>query len=473
MDVKAVLHNLVTIGPRETLAHRRENVATRKSQREHEDEIAVLVGELLGFLDGAPYFERLAPDDYASLMQEIKQREDRLAQIDKPRHKEHVARTKARYLKELSGKLYAKWSESPVEDKVVFMEKDGARTQPNGYLSDRLKEEGKYQVVMIGLHRGILSTIEVYENVLQAIKESATAKAIFISSANNVFSQFDLRPETKLIQLWHGLGIYKKVGYSTLESGRFGISEEEREEYPQFRNYTYVTIPSEEQAWVFEDAMRIPVDSGVYAPIGVARTDVFFQEWRREKALEKLNEALPATRGKKIILYAPTYRGRVSKATGPDQMDIALMAEKLGDEYVLLVKHHGFAKNVKPIPDPYRDTFAFDMLEHAILSIDMLLYVSDICITDYSSIGFEYAILERPLIFFAYDLEDYIDNRGMYYDYDEVTPGPICKTTEEIVDYVQNLDTRFDREEIRAFREKFVGACDGHSAERTIALIDA
>ena len=64
------------------------------------------------------------------------------------------------------------------------------------------------------------------------------------------------------------------------------------------------------------------------------------------------------------------------------------------------------------------------------VGIERLLDIADVCITDYSSIAFEYSIMEKPIIFFAYDLEDYIDERGMYFNYDEITPGPVCKTTD-------------------------------------------
>lgn len=106
------------------------------------------------------------------------------------------------------------------------------------------------------------------------------------------------------------------------------------------------------------------------------------------------------------------------------------------------------------------------------LDIDKLLCVSDVCISDYSSLIFEYSLFERPMIFFAYDLDEYFDWRGFYYNYDELTPGPIVKTTEEIIDYIQHLDTRFNPSQVRAFREKFMSACDGHATDRILELVE-
>ena len=210
----------------------------------------------------------------------------------------------------------------------------------------------------------------------------------------------------------------------------------------------------------------------MYKPIGIARTDVFFQEDYLRKQRNMLNKAFPACKNKKLILYAPTFRGSVAKAKAPDKLDIRLLAKSLPDDYVLLIKHHGLCKDIPPIPADLKNKFAFDMNEKEVLTIEGLLGVADILITDYSSVGFEFAIREKPMIFFAYDLDDYIDKRGMYFDYEDITPGPICSTTEEIADYICNLDERFDIEEVRAFRKKYVDACDGHAIERTIALLE-
>ena len=178
-------------------------------------------------------------------------------------------------------------------------------------------------------------------------------------------------------------------------------------------------------------------------------------------------------KGRKIILYAPTFRGTVNAPTAPDKLDIDAFGEAFSDEYVLFIKHHSVCENVrKEIPEKWRDTFCFDMNSRIELSIEKLLLLADVCITDYSSIAFEYSILERPMLFFAYDLDDYLDERGMYLDYDEVTPGPVCRTNRELISYIKSLPEGFDREEVSAFRKKYVGMCDGHATERTIELIE-
>ena len=179
-------------------------------------------------------------------------------------------------------------------------------------------------------------------------------------------------------------------------------------------------------------------------------------------AHEAVVERVPQVRGKKILLYAPTFRGHVGDAEGPDALDIDLLRNRLAGEWVLLIKHHPFVKEPPTIPESCAE-FAFMVPD---IPTDYLMSVADAMVTDYSSVVFEYSLVGRPMAFFAYDIDDYNDWRGFYYPYDEMTPGPVVKTTEELADYIANLDTRFDAAEMQAFREKFMCACDGHATER-------
>ncbi len=376
------------------------------------------------------------------------------------------------YVKDLIPRIYASESVRPVENTAIFMENGTTPSPSNSHISEVMEARGDYRVIHIGLNVRAIPEIEYYENACDFIRQLATARVLFLSTTNSLLSQFDLRSETQVIQLWHGAGVFKKIGYSTTDNSRFGLTQKDREEYDQYRNYSFVTIPSEEQAWIYEDAMHISRSSGILAPVGVSRTDVFYDSDYIDRARETLYSHFPQIKGKSIILYAPTFRGSVRDAKAPDALDIPAMAESLSEDYVLLIKHHGVIKSLPSIPGDLENVFAFDMNRNDIMDIDRLLAVSDICITDYSSLAFEYSILERPLIFFAYDLEDYIDQRGMYYDYDEITPGPVARTTPEIIDYILHLDERFDSGEVKRFKNKYVDMCDGHATERTLALLE-
>ena len=147
-------------------------------------------------------------------------------------------------------------------------------------------------------------------------------------------------------------------------------------------------------------------------------------------------------------------------------MDIEEMSRRLGDGYVLLIKQHPLTADAFRIRN---DGFAFDISKD--VAIETALCAADLVITDYSSLIFEYALLERPMIFFSYDLAEYEDARSFYFGYEGFVPGEIVNSTEEIIGEIRRLETDFDVERIRRFRQDYMCACDGKSTERIIKTV--
>ena len=441
-------------------------------------ELAVFISKEKAVLKNQELFKlarpiaRLISENHGSLTVQESEKTDTLLDTlwDLEKKKKYSRFIKSVYVKEIYPSIYREYSEKPIEDKLIMMESGRSPSPSSKHLSEVLKEGGRYKVLYMGLRIREVPFAVFYENGAAMIRELATAKALFLSTANDLLSHFDVRPETKVIQLWHGVGAFKHVGHSTVNNKNFGRSRELWNEYDSYRNYYAVTIASEGQRWIFKDSMQL--DDSQILPIGVARTDVFYDRKYHDDALERLYERFPVMRGKKIILYAPTFRGAVGKGTAPDKLDVKEMSEKLADDYVLVIKHHGLSGNIPPIPEGLEDRFAFDLNKHSVLDIDSLLVVSDILITDYSSVAFEYAITERPIIFFTYDLEEYIEQRGLYFDFEKDAPGPLCRDSESIINYILNIDERFDKDKLLKFKREYVDACDGHATERTIALIE-
>lgn len=333
---------------------------------------------------------------------------------------------------------------------------------------DRMKADG------FDVHEQFIENIKLgkwgyIKRCLRMLEDISDAHYVFLNDACNVTSCIPLRKGTKIYQLWHACGAFKKFGMSTAEL-IFGDNRKTLEKYPNYGNLSYVTVSSPEVIWAYEEAMNLKDTKTQVVATGVSRTDVFYDQHFIEQSKAAVYSVCPAAENKKIILYAPTFRGRVAKAESPDCLDIPAMKRALGDEYVLLIKHHPFVKQPPVVPEDCAD-FAMDVTKS--LEIDQLLCVSDVCISDYSSLIFEYSLFERPMIFFAYDLDDYFDWRGFYYNYDELTPGPVVKETEEIIDYIRHLDARFDQAQVHAFKEKFMSSCDGHATDRIMALVYA
>ncbi|MFI3326286.1 MAG: CDP-glycerol glycerophosphotransferase family protein [Clostridia bacterium] len=351
---------------------------------------------------------------------------------------------------------------------VVFCEVRSLKLTDSFFLLvNKYKQEG-FDVKIHFLGETNVGVVPYTKRSLAFLKDMATAKYVFLSDACNVTSCINKRSETILTQLWHACGAFKKFGYSTAEL-KFGVSLKQMEKYPYYKNINYITVSSPEIAWAYQEAMHSKVYKSETIATGVSRTDVFFDDNFIKNAQKELSYAIPLSKNKKIILYAPTFRGAVRSAKSPDELDIPMLYENFGDEYMILIKRHPFVKKAHVIEDKYRH-FAIDV--SSLLSIENLICVSDICISDYSSLVFEYSIFERPMIFFAPDIDDYNDWRGFYYSYEELTPGPVLTKTCEIVEFIKNIEQSFDQSKVKQFKEKFMQSCDGNSTQRIFDFLN-
>lgn len=376
---------------------------------------------------------------------------------------------KDKLLFEILPKVYNEHKDEPIDEKKVIFIELRLPDVSNSFrvLYDELKENYDFDVHVHLLRNTFVPRKEYIRRCKAMLADAATAKYIFVNEASEVLSCVDMRKETVVTQLWHACGAFKKFGKSTAEL-IFGPNAEQLKRHPNNKNYTHVTVSSPEIIWAYAEAMDLKGQEHIIKPVGTSRTDVFFRPETIENAFAHLYEKFPAAKGKKIILFAPTFRGRVARAKTPDCFDIEAFYKAFGEEYVLVTKHHPLVKELPEIPAHLKGTFVYDATKT--MTIEDLLCVSDICISDYSSLVFEYSLFERPMLFYAYDLDNYFDWRGFYYPYDELTPGPVCKTNEEMIDYIQHIEERFDRQKVIDFRNKFMSACDGHATERVMDL---
>ena len=177
---------------------------------------------------------------------------------------------------------------------------------------------------------------------------------------------------------------------------------------------------------------------------------------------------------KKVILYAPTWRDDHFVRKGYYQMkmelDLKLMQERLGEEYVVLLRMHYLIMNVLDI-HAYQG-FAYDFSAGS--DIQELYLVSDLLITDYSSVMFDYANLRRPIVFYTYDIDAYRDSlRGFYFDFEKEACGPICRTTSEVVEAIEKQAIWREEyaEKIASFHQKFNHIDDGNASKRILEIV--
>ena len=300
---------------------------------------------------------------------------------------------------------------------------------------------------------------------LRFTKYYAVAKCTFVSDYYLPAFANKPRKNSRLVQLWHGCGAFKKWGYST-KDGSWGLKSDFFEKYKVHKTYTDIITSSEEVNNIYAEAFD--AEPSKVKALGVARTDVFFDENAIKTKKEEVYKKFNIDPSKKIILWAPTYRGdSLQKSHNEITLDLEKMYNELKDEYVLLIKLHphlvkGF--NAQTFAPDYMKSFAIK--PHPSYPIENLLCAADILVSDYSSLIFEYALLERPMLFFAYDLEEYESSRAFYYDYKSFVPGNIVKDTKALIDEINKISYCFNKNEVIEFKNKFMSACDGKSAQR-------
>lgn len=174
---------------------------------------------------------------------------------------------------------------------------------------------------------------------------------------------------------------------------------------------------------------------------------------------------------KKILLYAPTYRDNQHTSgigyTYKTEVDFDKLKKELSNEYIILFRSHWLVANLFDF-EKYKN-FIYNVSDYD--DIDELYVVSDLLITDYSSVFFDYANLKRPILFYMYDLEEYRDNiRGFYLDIEDL-PGPILKTEEELIENIKTISEDFYNEKYKKFNDKFNYLDDGQASKRVVDKI--
>ncbi|MBR2279416.1 MAG: CDP-glycerol glycerophosphotransferase family protein [Ruminococcus sp.] len=289
----------------------------------------------------------------------------------------------------------------------------------------------------------------------------ATSKVIILDEFTPQIHLIDIKPETKIVQLWHACGAFKTFGFT-----RLGKPKGSPQPTRMHRNYDYVTVSSDYCKKCHSEGFGIATKNVV--PTGIARTDIFFDEEYKENFRNQFYSEYPNLKDKKIVLFAPTFRGDIKQtARYPMELfDINEVCETLGDEYAVIIKHHPFITEQHPIPEKYKDR-VIDLSEST--EINDLLFISDVIISDYSSLVFEASLLNIPMLFYAYDLQAYIKSRDFYFDFKLYIPGKICSSLYELLQAIKEED--FEMEKIERFRNMFFDDLDGKSSERIAQLI--
>lgn len=351
---------------------------------------------------------------------------------------------------------YKKYWKMPVKmNRVTFI--SGRRSELSGnekFVYDKLKDikEIDFQFLMFSSAKGHYNI----ENIKRFFELYTTSRVVIVDDYFRMLNIVPKKDDVKLFQLWHACGAFKTFGFT-----RIGKDGGPRQWAKNHRMYDYAVVSSKNIVKHYAEGFGIP-DSCIL-PSGVPRTDIFCDSGYKEKTGAAFFEKYPQLKNKKIILFAPTFRGKgqMSAYYPTDKFNPNEICSALGDEYAIIIKLHPFCKEKYRIEEKYKDRI-IDLSNAD--ELNDLLFVTDLLITDYSSVVFEASLLDIPMLFYAFDLDEYIENRDFYYDFKEFIPGKTVFLQDELIKAVQSND--FESEKVEKFKHKFFDDIDGQSSQR-------
>lgn len=290
--------------------------------------------------------------------------------------------------------------------------------------------------------------------------ELASSSMVLMDNEFLPFAYVRPRRNIKIVQLWHGTGTIKKFGHDISEGRMLKLVERAD------NRITHLIVNSDYTARLYQKIFEIDADK-VYVT-GIPRTDVMFDPDIMDYDLKRFYNEYPELKEKRLVLYAPTFRDD-QIAEPCIELDLNMWDENIDNNTVLLLRlHPHVASSFDSSFLQQFNSHIFNMSDYDDLNV--LLFAADILITDYSSIVFEYALLDRPMYFYAYDIVQFEhEGRGFYENYDEFVPGKVIRTTEELINSIDEEDT-FNIRRID-FVNTYYKYTDGKSTERLLRVI--
>ena len=275
---------------------------------------------------------------------------------------------------------------------------------------------------------------------------------------------YEKRDGVIFLECWHGTPLKKLV--FDMEDVHSASPEYKMTFYKQSRIWDWLVSDNRFSTEAFKSAFLFPQEK--ILELGYPRNDLLYAPDRDSRA-ERVKERLKIPKDRKVVLYAPTWRDDDFYAPGQYKFDLPLdlkVMERLKDRYFFVLRTHYFIADHLTLTDAQKE-YVTDCSRYN--DIGELYLISDVLITDYSSVFFDYANLRRPILFYVYDFEKYRDTlRGFYFDMESRCPGPLLFTSDQVADALENIDGVVDEyaDKYSVFLNDFCYLDDGHAARR-------
>ena len=352
------------------------------------------------------------------------------------------------------------------KNRIVFVAPhNGGENDSLGTLRSYVEKAGGYEIITISTRDLVIDKSNIKSLASSCLKAAgfftlkakalATAKYVFLNDNFMPMAYLRFHKDAVITQLWHAEGAFKKFGLSA------PLADEVRErEKKGSANLTYIVCSSRNIAPIYAEAFG--VDESKILPLGAPRIDSLLCERDVSSIRDEFDDKHPECKGKKLILYAPTFRDDPETDKNiVNNIDMDLFRHELGDEYALLIKLHPQINSGSKVDCTVDVTKGYD--------IGDLTLICDMLITDYSSACMDFALLSKPCVFFAFDLESYKKERSFYFDYESYVPGPVARNFGEVIAAIKAHNGT--EEKLREFRNFNFDYVDCNNTKRVFERI--
>ena len=328
------------------------------------------------------------------------------------------------------------------KNKVTFLSRQGDNVSIDfEMLIEELKKEKKdikITVLCKKINDGLINKIKYSFYMFKQMYHIATSKICVLDGYCIPICILKQKKQLITIQIWHALGSLKKFGYSSINL-KGGRDSKIAKIMRMHKNYTYILTSSKISKEFFKEAFQ--AEEKQMKIMNLPRVDFLKSEEHKKSTIENMLKIYPELNNKtKNILYCPTQRKNTV-------LPIEEMASQIDlSKYNFIAKLHLGKEIVFVEDETIERNSSFTGLE--------LLHIADYIITDYSAIVFEAATTKKPIYFYDFDYDTYMEERGTYINYEQEMPGPIEKEFKNIIQLIEK--NYYDKNKINHFCNKYI-----------------